>query len=71
MADFWRQIMSRAVILRHTVTSRAHLTPELALRLITPACPLWRAGGDQLPFPDPYWGFYWPGGQATARLDLS
>ncbi|XP_061705587.1 electron transfer flavoprotein beta subunit lysine methyltransferase-like [Cydia pomonella] len=65
--------MSRKVaslILQHTVSSRAHLTPELALRLITPECPLWKARGDELPFPDPFWGFYWPGGQATARYIL-
>jgi hypothetical protein len=56
-----------SLILQHTVPSRSHLTPELVLRLVTPACPLWRATEDQLPFKDPFWAFYWPGGQATAR----
>ncbi|XP_047996646.1 electron transfer flavoprotein beta subunit lysine methyltransferase-like isoform X2 [Leguminivora glycinivorella] len=59
-----------SLILQHTVLSRAHLTPELALRLITPECPLWTARAEELPFPDPFWGFYWPGGQATARYIL-
>lgn len=58
------------LILKHTMASRAHLTPELVLRLVTPACPLWGAAGEQLPFKDPYWAFYWPGGQATARYIL-
>nr|XP_049706329.1 electron transfer flavoprotein beta subunit lysine methyltransferase-like [Helicoverpa armigera] len=59
-----------SLILKHTVTSRRHLTPELALRLVTPDCPLWRATEDQVPFKDPFWAFYWPGGQATARYIL-
>lgn len=56
-----------AQFLRHTAPSRNHLTPELLLRLVTPSCPLWSAREDDCPFTDPYWGFYWPGGQATAR----
>ncbi|XP_030028524.1 electron transfer flavoprotein beta subunit lysine methyltransferase isoform X1 [Manduca sexta] len=59
-----------SLIIRHTVVSRRHLTPELALRLITPACPLWTAREDESPFKDPFWAFYWPGGQATARYIL-
>ncbi|XP_026315942.1 electron transfer flavoprotein beta subunit lysine methyltransferase-like [Hyposmocoma kahamanoa] len=59
-----------SMVLRHTRPSRRHLTPELILRLITPECPLWNATEDQLPFKDPFWGFYWPGGQATARYIL-
>ncbi|KAJ8708598.1 hypothetical protein PYW08_009980 [Mythimna loreyi] len=59
-----------SLILKHTVVSRKHLTPELALRLITPDCPLWRATEEQTPFKDPFWAFYWPGGQATARFIL-
>ncbi|KAL4713714.1 hypothetical protein ACJJTC_004245 [Scirpophaga incertulas] len=57
-------------ILNHTVVTRSHLTPELALRLVTPTCPLWRATEAELPFKDPFWAFYWPGGQATARFIL-
>ncbi|XP_028039350.1 electron transfer flavoprotein beta subunit lysine methyltransferase-like [Bombyx mandarina] len=59
-----------AAIIRHTALSRRHLTPELVLRLITPECPLWRAKEDESPFRDPFWAFYWPGGQATARYIL-
>ncbi|XP_075985892.1 electron transfer flavoprotein beta subunit lysine methyltransferase-like isoform X2 [Anticarsia gemmatalis] len=59
-----------SLILKHTLVSRRHLTPELALRLITPDCPLWRAGEGDVPFKDPFWAFYWPGGQATARYIL-
>uniref|UniRef100_A0A2H1WVT4 SFRICE_034037 n=1 Tax=Spodoptera frugiperda TaxID=7108 RepID=A0A2H1WVT4_SPOFR len=55
-----------SLIMKHTVTTRRHLTPELVLRLITPECPLWRATEEQIPFKDPFWAFYWPGGQATA-----
>ncbi|KAM3958020.1 electron transfer flavoprotein beta subunit lysine methyltransferase [Aphomia sociella] len=59
-----------SLIIKHTAPTRRHLTPELVLRLITPACPLWRATEDQVPFKDPFWGFYWPGGQAAARYIL-
>ncbi|CAK1589868.1 unnamed protein product [Parnassius mnemosyne] len=59
-----------AQILRHTAPSRQHLTPEIALRLITPSCPLWSAPVEDSPFKDPFWAFYWPGGQATARYIL-
>jgi predicted nicotinamide N-methyase len=43
--------------------------PELKLRLITDACPLWRASeaeaAAQGPV-EPYWAFCWPGGQSLA-----
>lgn len=54
----------------HTVVSRTPLVPEIALRLITEACPLWRASEAEAAahgFVDPYWAFCWPGGQALAR----
>ncbi|XP_076106926.1 electron transfer flavoprotein beta subunit lysine methyltransferase-like isoform X1 [Mytilus galloprovincialis] len=54
----------------HTELSRDHLTPEIALHLITPRCKLWNSKGDDVPFPDPYWAFYWPGGQALTRFIL-
>uniref|UniRef100_A0A1E1WAJ1 ETFB lysine methyltransferase n=1 Tax=Pectinophora gossypiella TaxID=13191 RepID=A0A1E1WAJ1_PECGO len=57
-------------IVRHTAVTRRHLTPELSLRLVTPACPLWTAQEHELPFQDPFWAFYWPGGQAAARYIL-
>ncbi|XP_060807848.1 electron transfer flavoprotein beta subunit lysine methyltransferase isoform X2 [Amyelois transitella] len=59
-----------SLIIKHTAPSRRHLTPELVLRLVTPSCPLWTAKEDQVPFKDPFWAFYWPGGQATARYIL-
>ncbi|XP_068624236.1 electron transfer flavoprotein beta subunit lysine methyltransferase-like [Battus philenor] len=59
-----------AQIMKHTVVSRQHLTPEIALRLVTPGCSLWSAPVESSPFTDPYWAFYWPGGQATARYIL-
>ncbi|XP_046972695.1 electron transfer flavoprotein beta subunit lysine methyltransferase-like [Vanessa cardui] len=59
-----------SLFLKHTSPSRKHLTPELVLRLVTPSCPLWSAPATDSPFTDPFWGFYWPGGQATARYIL-
>lgn len=56
-----------SLIIKHTVVSRQHLTPELAIRVINQTCPLWTASENQSPFKDPFWAFYWPGGQATAR----
>ncbi|XP_050669420.1 electron transfer flavoprotein beta subunit lysine methyltransferase-like isoform X2 [Leptidea sinapis] len=60
----------RALFMKHTVVTRNHLTPELALRLITSASPLWSSPAENSPFVDPYWAFYWPGGQAVARYIL-
>ncbi|VDM46464.1 unnamed protein product [Toxocara canis] len=57
-------------ILRNTCKSKESLTPEITLRLITERCPMWMATPDQCPLPDPYWAFYWPGGQALTRFVL-
>ncbi|MBI5544555.1 MAG: methyltransferase [Deltaproteobacteria bacterium] len=57
-------------ILGLTVVARPPLVPELALHLITEACPLWRATEADLArigLPEPFWAFAWPGGQALAR----
>lgn len=43
------------------------LTPEIRLRLFTPACRFWTEKPDLWPFNDPYWAIYWPGGQALSR----
>ena len=62
-----------SLIRAHTVASRPFLCPELALRLITPDCPLWQSdldGLERLGLPEPFWGFAWPGGQALARYVL-
>ncbi|OWR45671.1 putative Ribosomal protein L11 methyltransferase, partial [Danaus plexippus plexippus] len=55
----------KTLFLQHTALTRNHLTPEILLRLVTPGCPLWSSRDS--PFEDPFWAFYWPGGQATAR----
>ena len=49
------------------ITSK-HLTPEIKLHLITPQCQLWHGRGEECPIADPFWAFYWPGGQALTRL---
>ena len=54
----------------HTKISRNHLTPEIALHLITPDCHLWNAPVEKCPFTEPFWAFYWPGGQALTRYLL-
>ncbi|XP_052567129.1 electron transfer flavoprotein beta subunit lysine methyltransferase-like isoform X1 [Culex pipiens pallens] len=67
----------RSKILRNTCISRHHLTPEIALRLITPECDIYHRpiaansedGGHGFDA-DPFWGFYWPGGQALTRFIL-
>lgn len=55
------------LIKKSTEISRNHLTPEIRLHLITPSCCLWSARSEDVPFQDPYWAFYWPGGQALTR----
>jgi len=45
-----------------------HLTPEIKLHIITPNCRLWHSNGEDSPFDDPFWAFFWPGGQALTRL---
>ena len=54
-------------IKENTEITRKHLTPEIQLHLITPQCPLWHSRGDECPVADPFWAFYWPGGQALTR----
>ncbi len=69
----------RSSVLRHTVPTRSHLTPELTLQLMTPEVEAWHRrpeelrgrggeGGRNIALSrDPYWAIYWPGGQALAR----
>lgn len=68
-SDLTDTTLTRTIRL-HTELSVTHLTPELRLHLITPNCTLWRAPPSEAPFADPYWAFYWPGGQAIARYIL-
>uniref|UniRef100_A0A182P9W0 ETFB lysine methyltransferase n=1 Tax=Anopheles epiroticus TaxID=199890 RepID=A0A182P9W0_9DIPT len=72
-------ISVRRKILSNTVLSRQHMTPEIALHLITPDCAIYHqpVGADHSTScadtgfsADPFWGFYWPGGQALTRFIL-
>ncbi|XP_072033034.1 electron transfer flavoprotein beta subunit lysine methyltransferase-like [Amphiura filiformis] len=57
----------------NTEVSLDHLTPEITLRLITPRCHLWSVPYSECEdagVTDPYWAFYWPGGQALTRFLL-
>lgn len=57
-------------ILRNTRICIDHMTPEIKLRLITAECPMWTQQPESCPYPDPYWAFYWPGGQTLTRFIL-
>lgn len=50
-----------------TVECTNHLTPEIKLHLITEQCKLWHSPVYECQFNDPFWAFYWPGGQAISR----
>ncbi|PIK62959.1 hypothetical protein BSL78_00086 [Apostichopus japonicus] len=64
------QVDWRHHIIEQTEVSTNHLTPEIPLRLITRNCPLWHQKEDESVFKDPFWAFYWPGGQALTRFIL-
>ncbi|CAG5112386.1 Oidioi.mRNA.OKI2018_I69.chr2.g6606.t1.cds [Oikopleura dioica] len=55
---------------RVTEKSRDHLTPELKLALVTPQTPAYKVSQEDFPFQEPYWAFYWPGGQVLTRYLL-
>ncbi|KAL9912958.1 electron transfer flavoprotein beta subunit lysine methyltransferase-like isoform 1-T1 [Glossina fuscipes fuscipes] len=61
-------------IVKETKISDQHLTPEILLHLITPECRLFNARLttelENLFKNDPFWGFYWPGGQALSKFIL-
>lgn len=60
----------REFVLSQTLVAAPALCPEIRLRLVTAACPLWTASVEdleRLSLPDPFWAFAWPGGQALAR----
>lgn len=46
------------------------MTPELKLALVTPESKFYHSKPDKFPFLDPYWAFYWPGGQTLTRYIL-
>jgi ETFB lysine methyltransferase len=63
----------RDVIIRETEIVNQSVTPEIKLRLITENCRLFNATAEELnrlPFSDPFWGFYWPGGMSMSRYIL-
>ena len=60
----------KSSILCHTKLSRNHMTPELELALVTPDCAAYRQKPEKFPFQEPYWAFYWPGGQVLTRYIL-
>lgn len=61
------ELLYTAQIKNTTVVCQNHLTPEIKLHLITAQCELWHLPADQCQFVDPFWAFYWPGGQAISR----
>ena len=64
----------KKTILAETLVSYEHLTPEIGLYLITPECRLFTepqlTEKDKIFEEDPFWGFYWPGGQALSKYIL-
>ena len=56
-------LVTRAWVEEELEVSREHLTPELPLHLLTPACRLYWGRGEEAPLADPWWAIYWPGGQ--------
>ncbi|XP_046618101.1 electron transfer flavoprotein beta subunit lysine methyltransferase-like [Neodiprion virginianus] len=67
--------MLQQTIIGSTEISRAHLTPEIRLHLLTPNCPLYHApvpstANGNTTFAEPFWSIFWPGGQALARFVL-
>lgn len=73
-----RKFSSRVSLLRKAIIDETEvvtggLTPEISLRLITENCRLFNANSETLstlPFKDPFWGFYWPGGMSVTRYIL-
>ncbi|KAI9105392.1 S-adenosyl-L-methionine-dependent methyltransferase [Phlyctochytrium arcticum] len=57
----------------NTCLVRPNLTPSIQLHLITPTCPMYTWGQDDLDNSGvgiPYWSVYWPGGQALTKYIL-
>lgn len=71
-----RKSTPEELIRSETKISHHHLTPEIALHLITDECRLYHQRLDNGPSGDkaleafgqePYWAFYWPDGQALTK----
>ncbi|KAK7873252.1 hypothetical protein R5R35_011326 [Gryllus longicercus] len=69
-ADSAQVMEIEKLIKQYTCVTRNSLTPEIALHLITPSSSLWTSSIENIPFKDPFWAFYWPGGQALTRYIL-
>ncbi|XP_014259395.1 electron transfer flavoprotein beta subunit lysine methyltransferase-like [Cimex lectularius] len=65
-----KRVNIRNGIAKHTEVTDDHMTPELKLRLITPRSPLWTDKPETCEFKNPFWAFYWAGGQALTRYIL-
>nr|CAD7429590.1 unnamed protein product [Timema monikensis] len=50
--------------------STGHTFKKPSLHLITPSCKLWSANPIDVPFADPFWAFYWPGG-SNSRVAIA
>ena len=59
-------LVTRAWVEEELEVSREHLTPELPLHLLTPACTLYWGRAEGAPLSDPWWAIYWPGGQVAS-----
>lgn len=55
------------LIKKYTNISYNHITPEIGLHLITEDCIAWSWKQFEIKLMDPFWAFYWPGGQALTR----
>lgn len=60
------------VIKYNTEITNCHLTPEIKLRLITSDISNRRTlfQYENYSNEDPFWGYYWPGGQVLSRLSM-
>jgi ETFB lysine methyltransferase len=62
----------RNLISKETEITTNHLTPEIKLHLITEKCRLFHEDPNvtDQPFKDPFFMFYWPGGQGMSKFIL-
>ncbi|XP_065203569.1 uncharacterized protein LOC135833737 [Planococcus citri] len=58
------------LIKQYTNFSYDHITPEIGLHLITKDSEAWTWKQSEIQLRDPFWAFYWPGGQALTRYVL-
>mmetsp|Transcript_19076 Transcript_19076/g.29797 ORF Transcript_19076/g.29797 Transcript_19076/m.29797 type:complete len:143 (+) Transcript_19076:128-556(+) len=76
VASFPTEPADRQDLIKGNTTVRTFLqTPGmcpngLQLRLITAQCSIWWKSPRECPFPEPWWGFLWPGGYAVSCFIL-